>query len=237
VTRALAIGGLVLGGTPRIAAAGGEAEVEALAGADGADLVELRADLFADPHPAAVDAALRRLRAAGRPVILTVRAAAEGGRALDDSRRRAVYEAGLPLADAIDVEIASGDLVADLVPRARASGKTVILSAHRLDGTPPVQDLLGLVDRARALGADIAKVATHAATVEDVRTLLAVTLAARGGGVVTTAMGPLGALSRLLLPAAGALFTYASVGRPTAPGQLPVGELAALVRRLYSGGA
>jgi 3-dehydroquinate dehydratase len=40
-------------------------------------------------------------------------------------------------------------------------------------------------------------------------------------------------LSRVLFPAAGSLLTYGHVGRPTAPGQLPLGELAALVRRFY----
>jgi 3-dehydroquinate dehydratase I len=227
------IAGIALGDVPRIVAAGGEAEVEALAAADGADLVELRADLFDDPTPAAVVAALERLRSAGRPVILTVRAATEGGGAMEESRRREIYVAGLPHAHAIDVEIASTALVEALVPQARAARRTVILSAHALDTTPTVAALLGLVDRAETLGADLVKLAAHARDLEDVRTLLAVTLAARHRGIVTVAMGPTGTLSRLLFPAAGSLLTYASVGRPTAPGQMPLGELAALLRRLY----
>jgi 3-dehydroquinate dehydratase len=68
-----------------------------------------------------------------------------------------------------------------------------------------------------------------------VRTLLEVTLAARTRGIVTLAMGPFG-VARVLLPAAGSLLTYGYVGQPTAPsGQLPLGELAALLRRLYGG--
>jgi 3-dehydroquinate dehydratase-1 len=231
----LAIGGVALGSGPRIVAAGGEAELDALVGATGAHLVELRADLFDDPEPAAVAAAGERLRAGGRPVILTARAGAEGGRPLDEARRHALYEAGLAHADAIDVEIASAALVADLVPRARTAGRMVILSAHFLAATPPAQVLASAVDRAFALGADIAKVTAFAREPADVRTLLGVTLAAQARGIVTTAMGPFGLLSRLLLPAAGSLFTYASVGRPTAPGQMPLAELAALVARLYPG--
>lgn len=231
---ARAIGGIVLDGdVPRIVAAGGEAEVEALAAAEGADLVELRADLFDDPRPETIVAVLDRLRLAGRPVILTVRAAREGGHALDEERRRALYVAGLPHAHAIDVEIASASLVAELAPQARALGRTLVLSAHALDGTPPEAELLALVDRAGALGAGVTKLATQARDLADVRTLLAVTLAARGRGIVTVGMGPLGPLSRVVLAAAGSLFTYAAVGRPTAPGQLPVAELASLYRRLY----
>jgi 3-dehydroquinate dehydratase-1 len=233
--RRIAIGGHVLGHRPSIVAAGGEAEVAALVAAGGADIVELRADLFADPQPDALTAILVRLRAAGRPLILTVRAAAEGGRPLADDRRAALYAAGLPLVDAVDIEIGSTALVESLVPRARTLGRTILLSAHFLDRTPPASDLLGLVDRAEQLGADVTKVAAHARDLDDVCTLLEVTLAARARGIVTLAMGPVGTLSRVLFPAAGSLLTYGSVGTPTAPGQLPVGELAELVTRLYPG--
>ena len=144
----------------------------------------------------------------------------------------ALYEAGLPHADAVDVEIASEALARRVVPAARAAGRTVILSAHALDATPPSDALLALIDRARTLGADVPKLAVHAATLEDLRTLLAVTLAARADGVVTLAMGAMGPLSRVVLAAAGSLLTYGHVGTPTAQGQLAVEELAQLLSRL-----
>src|SRR5439155_19913597 len=131
----------------------------------------------------------------------------EGGGPLDDARRLALYLAALAAADAIDVEIASAALVADLVPRARTLGRTVILSAHLLTATPPVAELLELVDRARGLGADVAKIVTYARDRADLRALVAATLAASERGVVTLAMGALGPLSRLVLPAAGSLLT------------------------------
>jgi 3-dehydroquinate dehydratase-1 len=61
-----------------------------------------------------------------------------------------------------------------------------------------------------------------------VQTLLAATLAQRTAGVVTLGMGPWGPLTRVVLPAAGSLLTYGSVGRPTAPGQVSVAELRGL---------
>jgi hypothetical protein len=155
MARALAIGSVRLSDrAPRIVAAGGAAEVDALAAADGADLVELRADLWDDPRPQSLPALLDRVRAGGRPVILTVRAAAEGGRPMDEADRRALYLAGLPHADALDVEIASSALAAELAPRARAAAKPIMLSAHALDTTPPAAALFQLVDRGEALGAD-----------------------------------------------------------------------------------
>jgi len=232
--REIAIGAVRLStDRPRIVAAGGQAELDALAAAEDADVVELRADLFDDPRPDTVVAALTRLRTAGRPVILTVRAAAEGGRPLDDALRRELYLAGLPHADAVDVEIASTALASDLAPRARATRRTLILSAHTMESTPPAETLLPLIDRAEAMGADVTKLAATARDIEDVRTMLAVTLAARERGIVTLTMGVAGTLGRLLLPAAGSLLTYGHVGTPTAPGQLTVTELAALVRRLF----
>jgi 3-dehydroquinate dehydratase-1 len=162
-----------------------------------------------------------------------VRAEAEGGRPLDEKRRAALYEAALAYVDAIDAEIVSSALIVDLVPAARAAGRTVILSAHALEATPPSDSLISLVDRGFGLGADVVKLATHASTVDDLQTLLTVTLASRRRGVVTLAMGPFGPLSRLVLPAAGSLLTYGHVGKPTAPGQLAVAELAELLGRFY----
>src|SRR5439155_1524948 len=82
-----------------------------------------------------------------------------------------------------------------------------------------------------ALRADLTKLVAHAADLGDLRVLLQVTLAARTRGIVTLATGPAGPLSRVVLPAAGSLLAYGHAGRPTAPsGQLPVAELAALLR-------
>src|SRR2546427_7656345 len=114
MARRLAIGSVQLSDrAPRIVAAGGEAELEALAAAGGADLVELRADLCEEPRPETLPSLLARLRAGGRPLILTTRAAAEGGRPMDEARRRALYTSGLPHTDAIDVEIASTAVAAE----------------------------------------------------------------------------------------------------------------------------
>ena len=230
----VAIGHVTLSpATPRIVAAGGEREIDALTRADGADVVELRADLSDDPRPESLPSLLARLRQADRPVILTARAAAEGGRPMEEARRRELYLAGLAHADAIDVEIASAALVAELVPPARASGRTVILSAHFLDRMPPATELIALVARARALGADVVKIAAHASDLAALRTLVRVTVTTADDGVATLALGPTGPLSRLVLPAAGSLLTYGHVGRPTAPsGQLPVSEVIELMRRL-----
>src|SRR3989442_14302478 len=144
MARRLAIGSVQLSDrAPRIVAAGGEAELEALAAAGGADLVELRADLCEEPRPETLPSLLARLRAGGRPLILTTRAAAEGGRPMDEARRRALYTSGLPHTDAIDVEIASTALAPELGPPAPAAGQTPGLPAPLLPSPPPARALPG----------------------------------------------------------------------------------------------
>ena len=66
MARELSIAAVRLGGRPAIVAAGGEQDVAALAGANGANIAELRGDLFEQPTPDAIVAAIKRLRAAGR---------------------------------------------------------------------------------------------------------------------------------------------------------------------------
>lgn len=232
VPQEIRIGSVLLGTRPCVVAAGGEAELELL-GATTADVIELRADLFAAPTPPVIVAALTRLRAAGRPILLTVRSDSEGGRAMPDATRAAIYDAGLPLVEAVDVELSSVELYRALIPQVRAAGKTAILSFHDFRGTPNRTALRERAERALHAGAHIAKLATTAHTLDDVRVLLEITLALRERGVVTLAMGELGTLSRVFFPAAGSLLTYGSVGVPTAPGQLPVDELSQLLRRFF----
>src|SRR5262249_37518544 len=171
--------------------------------ARGAGVRGRRAALFDPPAAARVQAALVRLRGAHLPIVFTARAAAEGGRSMPEELRAELYRIALPHVAAIDVESASEALVSELLPRARAAGCTVILSFHDFASTPSRQVLAAIVDRSRALGADLPKLATHLATLDELRTLIDVTVATRGDGIVTLGMGPLGPLSRLVLPAAG----------------------------------
>src|SRR5262249_62251383 len=107
MARELSIAAVRLGGRPAIVAAGGEQDVAALAAANGANIAELRGDLFEQPTPDGIVAAIERLRAAGRPIIFTARLAAEGGRARPEELRGELYRAALPLGVAIHGQIAA----------------------------------------------------------------------------------------------------------------------------------
>ncbi len=180
------------------------------------DVVELRADGL----PADTDwAALAQMHCC-RPVLVTVRHESEGGlRPMTAGERLSIARALLPLAAALDWEIARLDEAAELLEEARAAGVVIIGSAHDFEQTPSLETLLEKEQRARTLGADVAKFAFRLHTAEDMMT--GVELLRRATGRITAmGMGPLGAVSRLLYAQHGACLVYGYLGdTPTAPGQ------------------
>ncbi len=214
--------------------------------ADGADLLELRADLCVADRGAMDLDALAELVAAVRcavplPLLLTVRHASEGGRWSGSERERlAIYLRLLPAVHAVDLELLSAAELRGLVMEAaRALGKPVVLSFHDFTRTPPLRasgnggsSLHEIADQARELGADVVKIAATAETAEDVERLMRFTVACVKRGMVpaTMSMGEKGRISRVLNPFLGSCFTYGYVGATaTTQGQWKVRELRPLL--------
>jgi 3-dehydroquinate dehydratase-1 len=190
----------------------------------GVALAEARVDLFRDRSAARVArflAATRRVM----PVLLTVRAAAEGGAFEDDEPTRlALYRALLPHADAVDVELSAAIRPA-LVRDARKSRRLIVLSHHDFRRTPPDPELDRVVARGFRAGADIVKLATHVRDDRDTARLAGLLSRHSGQPLVVIGMGEHGKKTRVLFPALGSLFTFAALGRGTAPGQLDVATM------------
>ena len=240
----------------------------------GADVLELRVDLLEEAGAltgsAPMDAAavagaaaaqvlecLRGLReaidttdgaAAGSPVLLTCRTAAEGGRAqLDDAAYGALLRSVLDgLADwaperrpaAIDVEVQRGCLP-QVCTQAHGLGVDVVASFHDFEATPADEALEEVLARMAREGADLAKIAVWPTSADDVARLLGVCARATAGAgersglgvpVAAMSMGALGAVSRVA-PAFGSALTFAVVpdeqgqARASAPGQLPIQDV------------
>lgn len=236
----------------------------------GADVLELRVDLLEEAGalaaPAPLDAAtaaaqvlecLRGLReaidttdgaAAGSPVLLTCRTAAEGGRAqLDDAAYGSLLRSVLDgLADwrpqrrpaAIDVEVQRGCLP-QVCAQAHGLGVDVVASFHDFEATPADEALEEVLARMAREGADLAKIAVWPTSADDVARLLGVCARATVGAgersglgvpVAAMSMGALGAVSRVA-PAFGSALTFAVVpdeqgqARASAPGQLPIQDV------------
>jgi len=201
-----------------------------------ADCVEFRMDL-AEASRAALDAYDGEL-----PLLVTNRAAWEGGEAADEGRIDALVAAlEHDAVAAVDVEleaVAHGDGGA-VVRAAREAGVTTVISVHDFEATPPEAELSRLLDRAADVG-DVAKVAVTATDHDDTLALLSATRAATEDGlrVATMAMGEVGRHTRAVAPVYGSKIGYAPVdpANATAPGQYPLATLRRLVDGLREGG-
>lgn len=168
-----------------------------------------------------------------RPTIATIRAATEGGGwDGDETRRLALYEAVLPWVGGLDVEASSTTIADRVVAAAKQQQRVAVVSFHDFERTPPEAELRSRIDAARSLGADVVKIATMAHHTADLRTLARILVDDHGVGLIVIGMGTLGAPSRLLFPFLGSRLTFAAVGRPGAPGQLPLDRMAATFAEL-----
>ncbi|MBF0337170.1 MAG: type I 3-dehydroquinate dehydratase [Nitrospirae bacterium] len=230
------IGRLALGERPAIAVALTNRDVETLETLYGADLMELRIDMFDCPigeqagNAVIRDTFVRARQRFDTPIIATCRSTAEGGlRQLQEEVRFEVISSVTPLADAVDIEINSpiANRVIDLV---RQAGKTVIASYHNFQQTPPIGELAAIISRCKEAGAHITKIATMANSQGDLQTMAMLTLNHYTADIVTIAMGRLGMASRVFLPLIGSLFTFASIETVSAPGQMSIQQVSKFLR-------
>jgi len=154
------------------------------------DAIELRLDL----HPEADAAEVRHHH--GRPVIASVRRAADGGRFAGTEAERARLFARASAADYVDVEV---DAHPDIAP----SGPQRITSFHDCARVP--DDLDAVFERCLLRGGRMVKIAATPRSAAEAFRLLDLPV----GGI---GMGPYGAFTRVLAP-----LTYCARA-PVAPG-------------------
>jgi 3-dehydroquinate dehydratase type I len=181
------------------------------------DLVELRLDQIGK-DPADIYHAIP----AGWKTIATCRPGA-----YEESRRLEWLKASVDLgALFVDAEIESGrEYLNELKDVALSGGTQVILSYHNFEETPEPTLLVRKLEQCYERGGDVAKIATHVNSTEDLHHLLS--LYALPGRKVVIGMGKIGRIIRVMAPYLGAEFTFASPGEglETAPGQLDLRQL------------
>jgi 3-dehydroquinate dehydratase type I len=109
----------------------------------------------------------------------------------------------------------------------------LIVSHHDFVATPSLKKLDSIFKSELETGADICKIATTAQRLEDNLTCLEFQAkSSKKHATICFAMGNLGRSSRILSPAYGGSFAYASVkfGKETATGQLTIQEM----RRIHT---
>lgn len=161
------------------------------------------------------------------PVIATVRDASEGGLGnLSQTERASRYLAALPIAAAVDVELALRREQRGVLDAARNAGVKVILSRHDFEGMPSRADLRASQRRAAKAGADVFKVAVVPSTPRDLAALLEL-LDDPPLPTAVMGMGPLGKASRVAAMACGSVLNYGWIERPNVAGQWSAAELLA----------
>ncbi|CAI9832707.1 3-dehydroquinate dehydratase [Nitrosopumilaceae archaeon] len=187
------------------------------------DYAELRLDYIAPSRVAeALELAAGRL---GRTVC-TLRPRSEGGRfaGSEEARLRLLEEAAGFDPFLLDVEYSALSSRRGLARR--LGGARLLVSWHDFGGTPGAAALAGRRKRMSRFGG-LAKMACMARSTADAARMLGI-YGGRDRRLVAFAMGDPGRISRILCMHLGSPFTYASLSRPTAPGQMSVAEVAAL---------
>ncbi len=212
------------------------------------DILEWRLDFFdgiGDAQAVVEVAAGIREAAPGIPLLLTRRSMREGGEKVDVTEEQVIdtYRAACASGhiDLIDYEMSNGaEQVAQVRAFSKAHGVQLVLSFHDFTGTPEAQELASQFVTAQRLGADVAKVAVMPRDMDDVIVLFKATLDASRGleiPVVSMAMGPLGAASRISGWTFGSAMTFAVAQNSSAPGQMPIEDVEAgiaILQRAFS---
>jgi len=200
----------------------------------GADILEIRLDLLGiKDTKSALEMIAGLKEEISLPCIATNRLPIDGGKweGAEEKRIQLLLDI-LPEVDAVDVELAAvAGLREKLISTSHELGKTVIVSHHDFNGTPPIEKIKEMLEMAWRCRGDIAKFAAKANSPADTINLLRVTHEATRP-LCMTSMGDLGKHTRVIAPFYGSVLTYGSIGEAVAPGQLNIAELKRVMKVL-----
>lgn len=199
---------------------------------ESADFVEIRFDYLALKD---IDATLEELKPIANRAIFTLRPVSNGGRFNGTYNERILLLKKMasfsPML--VDVELETVWHSAKIIDYLKNQNTHFMISWHDFEGTPPKIKLVKRLNEMYEYS-DTIKIVTTAKKTEDVwRILDLYSIENRSSSsLIAFAMGDVGIISRLLCTMYGsAPFTYASLDRPIAPGQVTIRTL----RNLYSG--
>jgi 3-dehydroquinate dehydratase-1 len=184
----------------------------------GADYVEIRFDFL---KPDSLPAALNAATGIKDRTVYTLRPKSEGGMfsGSEESRLHWLY---------VELDtLKKNDELADFLEGKKSP---LLVSWHDFEKTPPSDYIADLLSEMRTYS-NYVKIVTTAQSIEDSLRLLELYETAMGLSPIFFAMGDAGVISRLLCNIIGnAPFTYASLEKIIAPGQLTVQQM----KKLYS---
>jgi 3-dehydroquinate dehydratase-1 len=202
-----------------------------------AHAVEMRVDALvaAGVSVETIEVALRGRK---HPALITLRTPVEGGcRAWKVKERRELFLRLLPLAEGIDVELATAKAMSAPIEAALRAGKTVVFSAHSIKHPAPPARMAKWVAQYHPRPGTILKVASRIKSWRDLQQLAALLMNHPDWAIAVMGIGPFAAQSRSVLTALGSRLVYGYLDQPVAPGQPSAAEMskvAAEVRTLKS---
>jgi 3-dehydroquinate dehydratase I len=200
----------------------------------GADYVEIRFD-FVNPHllPEALQAA-RRVKDRS---VFTLRTKTQGGMFARSERDRLQWLRKLAEEEPmlLDIELDTLQKNDDFADFLEDKRNPLLVSWHDFEGTPPIYTISDRLSEMRTYS-NYVKIVTTARSIDDSLRLLELYDTAIGLYPIFFAMGEAGVLSRILCTLIGnAPFTYASLDKALAPGQLTVQQMKKLYEKIIRG--
>ncbi|HBG68090.1 3-dehydroquinate dehydratase [Kandleria vitulina] len=207
---------------------------------DGWDVLEVRLDYF--EYYEDIDEVISLLKdirqVTSRLVLATIRTIEEGGRVAVGpdtyfNHLKAMCESGC--IDLVDIELTKGNsCVTQCVYAAHANDVVAIISKHDFNETPDNYTMKKYLRKMDDLGGDILKLAVMPQNKADVIRVLEVTDEVNNDVeplLITISMGYLGSITRVSGESYGSVMTFATIGKKSAPGQIPLDQM---IKTLYT---
>lgn len=190
----------------------------------GADYVEIRFDLL---KPGQLQPAIDAAKSISGRAVFTLRSNEQGGKfaGSEQDRISALHTLAEQRPMLLDVELHTLQESDEFADYLESQKTPLLVSWHDFEKTPPNEQLADVLSEMR-IYSNYVKLVTTAKSVEDSLRLLDLYDTATGLHPIFFAMGDAGVLSRVLCTLTGnAPFTYASLEKAVAPGQLTVKQM------------
>lgn len=183
---------------------------------------ELRLDLLCEKYTEKMETIVNKNIHAlkDKNLIFTVRSTQEGGKFYGKVKEKEkLYQKYLPYAFALDIEIRELSNMKDFIKEAKLNNKIIIASYHNFTTVPSLRFLKSLVQKGKNFGADIVKIAVYADDPLQLVPMMELQREEKSIALSLMTMGGTALLSRTIFAVCGSIWTYASLGKPTAPNQ------------------
>ncbi|BBF45293.1 3-dehydroquinate dehydratase I [Lachnospiraceae bacterium KM106-2] len=176
-----------------------------------------------------------------KPILFTFRTKEEGGEkaiSKEEYRQLLFKVIESQLVDLIDVEVYfDEELLQQIIASAHQRGVLVIGSNHEFAKTPNKEEIISRIEYMKEMGVDIPKIAVMPQDKKDVLELITASVEIREKEkdlpFITMSMSNLGMISRYACEFDGSVMTFASYGKQSAPGQIPLEQLKRIIDEIH----